>query len=212
MGRRWSEAALPMNDGDASTLCMKIDASMPPELRGAASRTDDAGNTSLNHLLRLLEAEYGRLLARLTSSLRSSDAATDALHDAYLKLGSGAAVGEIRQPLSYLYRMAINLAKNRRRRETRFAPVDISDFDTLPDDAPNPEYVVGAQQEMARALSALSALPTRQREIFLARWRDDKTQAQIAEEFRLHKRTVQKELTRAERHLRAVLGREKPRK
>lgn len=196
-----------------STRRVMTDASMQsdPIEPAITRRSEDPASTSLDHLLRVLETEYGPLIARLTSSLRSSDAATDALHDAYLKLGNGPIVGEVRHPLSYLYRMAVNLAKNRRRREGLFTAIDAAVIDNLPDDAPDAEQVVGAQHEMALALSALSTLPARRREIFLACWRDDKTQAEIATEFGLHKRTVQKELTRAERHLRVAVGREKPR-
>lgn len=191
-----------------------IDGSMLSEPMEPAigNHSETSARTSLEHLQNILEAEYGHLVARLTSRLRSSDAAAEALHDAYLKLGNGPTVSEIRHPLSYLYRMAVNLAKNRRRGEARFTAIEAASIDILPDDAPDAERVVGARHEMVVALSALSTLPVRRREIFLARWRDDKTQAQIAEDFGLHKRTVQKELVRAERHVRAAVGRERPRK
>ncbi|MFW2448503.1 MAG: sigma factor-like helix-turn-helix DNA-binding protein [Qipengyuania pacifica] len=60
---------------------------------------------------------------------------------------------------------------------------------------------------MSRALQALHALPIRRQAIFLAKWRDEKTQGEIAAEFGLHKRSVQKELARAEKYLRKVLRR-----
>jgi RNA polymerase sigma factor (sigma-70 family) len=165
----------------------------------------------LKLLLVQLEAEYDRLLARLTRALRSADAASEALHDAYVKLESGAVVGEIKQPLSYLYRMAINLAKNRRRHEMLFTPADAAAVVGLADDAPDSERAVGARQALARVFDALETLPAQRRDIFLAAWRDEKKQAEIAAEFRLHKRTVQKELARAERYLRTALCGEPPR-
>lgn len=199
-----------MNKQSASMAGMPVNTSTRSGLSdiAVACRPDETAH----QLLKVLETDYGSLIARLTSSLHSSDAATDALHDAYLKLGRKPALDEVRHPLSYLYRMAINLAKNHRRREARFTAIEASVLECIPDDAPDPELAIGAQHEMALALSALSELPVRCREIFLACWRDDKTQAQIAQDFRLHRRTVQKELTRAERHLRTVLGREKQHK
>jgi RNA polymerase sigma factor (sigma-70 family) len=167
-----------------------------------AARHEDA---NLNRLLETLEADYDQLLSRLTGTLRSPDAASDALHDAYLKLGRGAVVGEIRHPLAYLYRMAINLAKNRRRHEALFTPADAAAALDLADEAPDPERAAGARNTLSRVFDMLEALPTQRRDIFLAAWRDEKTQVQIAAEFGLHKRTVQKELARAERDLRAAL-------
>ncbi|HEX7820705.1 MAG TPA: sigma-70 region 4 domain-containing protein [Sphingobium sp.] len=55
------------------------------------------------------------------------------------------------------------------------------------------------------ALSALRELPVRQQQIFLAWWRDEKSQAEIASLFGLHKRTVQKELARTEAYIRRSL-------
>lgn len=175
------------------------------EVSGTQFRPESLDGAPLDRLRNLLEAEYDLLLVRLSGALRSPDAATEALHDAYLKLGSGAAIGEVRKPLAYLYRTAINLAKNRRRHEKLFTPADAAAVAGLTDDAPDPERAAGARLALARVLDALETLPTQRRDIFLAAWRDDKTQAEIAAAFGLHKRTVQKELARAERHLRTAL-------
>ncbi|CCW17639.1 hypothetical protein EBBID32_19800 [Sphingobium indicum BiD32] len=173
--------------------------------RGQGGASERIADAPLDRLRILLETEYDLLLVRLSGVLRSPDAATEALHDAYLKLGSGAAIGEVRKPLSYLYRMAINLAKNRRRHEMLFTPADAAAVVGLTDEAPDPERAAGARLALARVLDALETLPTQRRGIFLAAWRDEKTQVAIAAEFGLHKRTVQKELARAERHLRTAL-------
>lgn len=165
-------------------------------------------DANLNLLLETLETDYDLLLSRLTGTLRSPDAASEALHDAYLKLGRGPRIGDIRHPLAYLYRMAINLAKNRRRHEALFTPEDAVAALELADDAPDPERAVSARRTLSRVFDMLEALPAQRRQIFLAAWRDEKTQVQIAAEFGLHKRTVQKELARAERDLRAALCRD----
>jgi RNA polymerase sigma-70 factor (ECF subfamily) len=79
----------------------------------------------------------------------------------------------------------------------------------IPDGAPDQEAAALATDEMNRALQALHALPVRRQAIFLAKWRDEKSQGEIAAEFGLHKRSVQKELTRAELYLRKILRRPK---
>ena len=175
-----------------------------PSHDSEATRRDD----NLNLLLETLETDYDLLLSRLTGTLRSPDAASEALHDAYLKLGRGPRIGDIRHPLAYLYRMAINLAKNRRRHEALFTPADAVAALEFADDAPDPERAVSARRTLSRVFDMLEALPAQRRQIFLAAWRDEKTQVQIAAEFGLHKRTVQKELSRAERDLRAALCRD----
>jgi RNA polymerase sigma factor (sigma-70 family) len=172
---------------------------------GAPFRSAHIAEASLDRLRTLLETEYDLLLVRLSGALRSPDAATEALHDAYLKLESGPVIGEVRNPLSYLYRMAINLAKNRRRHEMLFTPADAAAVVDLTDDAPDPERAASARLALDRVLDALETLPAQRRDIFLAAWRDEKTQVEIAAKFGLHKRTVQKELARAERHLRTAL-------
>ena len=157
-------------------------------------------------LLDTLLMDYDFLKGRLTAYTGSAEQAADILQDVYLKLRSDPQIGEVRLPRSYLYRMALNLAKNQRRNGSRWVAVDDMVILALPDEAPDPERVVLASDEMRRAIEYLHRVPARQRAIFLARWRDEKSQIEIASEFGIHKRTVQKELERAERYLRKKLG------
>ncbi|OHT21695.1 RNA polymerase sigma factor [Edaphosphingomonas haloaromaticamans] len=161
----------------------------------------------VEQLLALLEIEYEALQMRLSAHLRSSEAAAEALHDVYVKLRADPSIVEVRNPRSYLYRMAINLAHNQRRKNNRICPADEAAITELPDTAPDPERRAIAADEMSRALDALDALPAKRREIFLAKWRDEKSQIEIAHEFGLHKRSVQKELAKAEQYLRKAIRR-----
>lgn len=161
--------------------------------------------TALQRLIGHVEDHYGSLLGRLTQRLRSKDAAAEALHDAYIKLQNGAAISDVRHAPSYLYQMALNLARNRQRNDTRFIAFAANVIDLYPDDAPDAERIAVARRDLELGLTGLEALPSRRRDIFLARWQDGKSQAEIATQFRLHKRTVQKELFRAESFLRKLL-------
>ncbi|MDF0490343.1 RNA polymerase sigma factor [Sphingomonas sp. H39-1-10] len=163
--------------------------------------------SAVQQLLDLLEIEYEALLTRLSAHLRSQEAAAEALHDVYVKLRAEPSIGDVHNPRSYLYRMAVNLAMNRRRNDWRSVNMDNAELSEFPDSAPDQESAVLAMDEMGRALQALHALPIRRQAIFLAKWRDEKSQAEIAAEFGLHKRSVQKELVRAETHLRKILRR-----
>ena len=87
--------------------------------------------------------------------------------------------------------------------------LDVAELSEFPDSTPDQEAAVLAADEMDRALEALHSLPLKRQAIFLARWRDEKQQNEIAADFGLHKRSVQKELVRAETYLRKILRRPK---
>jgi len=169
------------------------------------SQNEPLRTASTNTLLAALEIDYPLLLQRLTGKFGSREAAVEALHDTYIKLRSGPDIGQIRSPRAYLYRMALNLARNRRRNEARIVPFANAAFLDLPDAAPSQDRVVAAAQEITLAITALHSMSIKRQQIFLAKWRDDKSQAEIAAEFGMHKRSVQKELAKAEASVRATL-------
>lgn len=76
-------------------------------------------SVSIRALLGVLEIDYPVLLQRRSGRLGTKEAAVEALHDTYIKLRSGPAIGQIRSPRAYLYRMALNLARNKQRNDAR---------------------------------------------------------------------------------------------
>ncbi|HEX7856167.1 MAG TPA: sigma-70 family RNA polymerase sigma factor [Sphingobium sp.] len=166
----------------------------------ALPATGEIGTVKL--LLGALEDGYEPLLRSLTVRLQSMDAAKEALHDVYVKLSCAGPLGIVQRPSAYLLKMAVNLAKNKEIREAWYRQLGEVEENSIADDAPNPEQIVGAHGEIAVALKALDMLTSQRRAIFLARWRDGMPHIQIANEFGLHKRTVQKELSRAEQAIR----------
>ncbi len=103
--------------------------------------------------------------------------------------------------------MAVNQGLNLARRDERRGPFEVGLIENLADPAPSSERVVAGISEIDFILQELHKLPDQRKAIFLARWRDEKELAVIAGEFGLHRRTVQKELARTEKHLRVVLDR-----
>jgi len=180
-----------------------------PFLPAEESTDAPADGRAVAVLLAAFETDYLILLHRLSHRLRSQEAAEDALHDVYVKLRSYPDIGEIRNNRAYLYRMSLNLARNHIRAHSRTTTIDDFILALVPDIAPDPEQVAFARLEMECVFQALRAMPERRRRLFLARWRDGKPQAEIALEFGLHKRSVQKELARAETFLRKALRRPK---
>lgn len=161
----------------------------------------------VDRLLDILLADFGFLEARLASRLGSREVAAEVLQEIYLKLRSNPNIGDVRDARAYLYRMALNFAKNQWRSERRMVAMDEAMITGLADDAPGPEQTVVGWDEMNRLMELLQSLPSKRREIFLARWRDDKKLLEIAVEFGMHKRSIQKELDRAEQLLKRKLRR-----
>ncbi|MBB3356994.1 MULTISPECIES: RNA polymerase sigma factor [unclassified Novosphingobium] len=157
-------------------------------------------------LLATFAQEYDGLLAKLTARLRSREAALDALHDVYIKLRATPDLTVPLHPGAYLYRAAVNHALNSKRKWSRALSVEPARLEAVLDPAPDPERIALAAIEMERALAALHELPSKRREIFLARWRDERTNGDIAVAFGMHKRSVQKDLAWTERYLRRALG------
>jgi RNA polymerase sigma factor (sigma-70 family) len=153
-------------------------------------------------LLGLLLSTYPDLKRRLAARLGSSDLAGEALQDTYIRLRRSDNIGEIRNPRSYLFRMAINIASNRNRAEARHvSAADVEAQVEIPDEAPDPFRIAEARSELEAVQQALDKLPPRRRAIFRRAWVDGTTHDAIALEFGLAVRTVRHELLLATREL-----------
>lgn len=163
--------------------------------------------TSRTELRALLVAGYADLAHRLARLLGSTDMAEEALQDTYLRLARPGDVGSIHSPRAYLLRMAVNLSRSRQRTERR--RLTVAEGDAILerfDEAPGPEQIVEARSDLAALRIALSHMPSRRREIFLAAWAEELPHAQIADRFGVTLRTVQLELKAAAEHCADHLG------
>lgn len=150
---------------------------MSDEANGASRGTESCGDgrergdppDPIAELLAVLERDYATLLIKLSAYLRSPEAAADALHDTYVKLRARPPVSDLRRPEAYLYRMAINLALNSRRKDAPIVSAERFGLEDLPDSIPDPERSALAVREMEHTFAALHELPSKRREIFLAR-------------------------------------------
>lgn len=161
--------------------------------------------SSRDSLLQLLLETYPDLQVRLARRLGSRELASEALQDTYLRLRRREVADEVRNPRSYLFRMALNIASNRTRAEARhLSSADIATLIEVADEAPTPESALQAKAELAAIERALTRLPERRRRIFLRCWVDGVPHAQLAEEFALSVRTIRHELQLATEHLHRV--------
>jgi RNA polymerase sigma-70 factor (ECF subfamily) len=146
-------------------------------------------------LLDLLLAGYDELKRRLARKLGSADLASDALHDTYVKLNTNVATGPIKSPNAYLFRVAVRLASDRRKSETRrvnFSDIDPS-FDFV-DEAPDPARIVEARSDIEALKRGMMELPKRRREMLIAAFLEETPYPILAERFGVTVRTIQSEL------------------
>lgn len=155
-----------------------------------------------------LVQNYDALIARLTRRLGSSDFAHEALHETFLRLDRVTDAVPVRSPADYLFRIAINVAKDRYRAQTY--RVGVSEVDTLLDvcdDQPDAARVVEARSEIVAFKCALAELPDRPRRVLQGISIEGATAHEVAARLQVSLRTVENDLRLALRHCATAIGR-----
>lgn len=144
--------------------------------------------------------ERRMLLRLLTARLGNADDAEDALQDLWMKLETTPS-GPIAQPAAYLFRMANNLAFDRRRSATRRAARDTEwlDVQTTAEEVPGIEEALIARERLRQVEAALNALPPRTARAFRMFRFEGVSQRAIADELGLSLSSVEKLLQQAYR-------------
>jgi len=152
-------------------------------------------------LRQTITLHYEEIKTRLTRSLGSRELADDVLHETFLRLHRSEAIGAIQQPQSYIFRIALNIAADRRREERRRAShAEILAAIRLHEEQPNLSREIEARSDVEALKRALAQLPPRRRAILIAARVDGLSHETIAERFDISRTMVQKELRRAIRH------------
>jgi len=120
--------------------------------------------------------------------------------------------GDIAQERPYLYRIAHNLLMDylRSRRRGGGLTDTVEDIGAIRDDAPTPEALLTAHQDLERMKSALLRLPQRTREVFVRVRLDGQSYRQAAQEMKISESSVQKHLAMAVAHLAQTLRGNRP--
>lgn len=163
----------------------------------------DAASTLTESGLRaVFLRERATLLRFLVVRLGSIDEAEDALQDAWLKL-DGPAFGPVANPVAYLFRMAHNVALDRRRTALSRSIRDAHWHDAQPTalELPDAEATLLARQRLRDVEAALAALPENVSRAFRMFRLEGLAQKQIAQAMGVSLNVVEKLLQRAYRQI-----------
>ncbi|WP_275189463.1 sigma-70 family RNA polymerase sigma factor [Bradyrhizobium sp. CSA112] len=149
----------------------------------------------------VLESGYRRFQERLRRRLGSDALATEVLHETWLRVGRMGDVGLVQRPESYLFRVALNVAADRREAHSRkLSAAEIETLRHMMDEVLDPERIATARAEMAALEGALNELTPRRKAIFVLARVSEMKHEDIALRFGISARMVEKELLHALRH------------
>ncbi|MEH0072210.1 sigma-70 family RNA polymerase sigma factor [Pannonibacter sp. Pt2-lr] len=152
--------------------------------------------SSYTELSRHLSRRFGRDLD-----------AQDVMQDTYLRLDAIPAGSDIRNPRSYLFRMANNVAADRLRgQRSAVSCAPSEELAAAVDDSASPEQITDYRQRLSRLQEAIGELPPRQKQVLLMHKFDGLTHTQIAAELGITKSAVEKLIMKALAHLRDRMG------
>lgn len=154
-------------------------------------------NTTWAMLRDLLVDRYDELRRRLAWRLGSAELATEILHETWLRLARRGSASLVQSPNSYIWRVALNVAYDRRLVQSRLASSDIEALWRIDDEVLDPERIAAARSEIKALKQVLDELPPRCRSIFVAARVEGEPHADIAKRLGISTRMVERELARA---------------
>jgi RNA polymerase sigma-70 factor (ECF subfamily) len=165
-------------------------------------------SSNISSLRAVFSSDYDGLAKRLARCLGSADLAREALHETFLRIDRVSDDVLVRSPVDYVFRAAINVAKDRRKSDSRLLKAaEIDAIIDIPDDSPDAFSVVANRGEFNEFTKALSELSDRRRQVFLAAHVEQISHEDIAKRFGINARTVAFDLQYAMQHLAGRLGR-----
>lgn len=187
-GPRRLESALELSDSDEASAA--VSARNP-------DRSHELAEISRNH--------HAALVRFLSVRAGSAEDAKEVLQEAYAKLLALNHPGTISVLAGYLWRTAVNLARDRRREQARHKRFFRSTQSLLENRDFSAETTVESRQRLAIVERAIGELPPRCLEAFVLHVLNDLTFAQVAREMAISARMAQKHVARALEYLQACL-------
>lgn len=170
----------------------------------AGSRQDQASKSANRTCLAVEEAYRHRadLQRLLMARLKSEEQVKEIVQETFARFLTISDADKIGNPRGYLFRMAINLSIDQARcaRSNMFRNAMELNEETSISDAPTPEENLEYTQLKQLLDSALSELPPRSRELFYLHRFEGLSTMEIARQFGISQRMVQKALARVTEH------------
>ncbi len=159
-------------------------------------------------LRRQLVENYDSLIRHLSRRLGSSEFAYEALHEAFVRLERVPDSTEVQQPADYIFRAAINIAKNRRKAGSYRLPAAEIDAElSVPDEAPSPAQIAEAKSDFEAFEKAFMELPERCRVVVRMISLDGKGAQETADHLGISVRTLSNDYRQALEHCAKSMGR-----
>jgi RNA polymerase sigma factor (sigma-70 family) len=144
----------------------------------------------------------GDLQRMLMARLKSEEQVKEIVQETFARFLTIEDTAKIGNPRGYLFRMAVNLSIDQARcaRTSIFSNAVELEEDMRASDGPTPEDNLQHAQLQKLFAAALSELPQRSRELFYLHRFEGLSTLQIARQFGISQRMVQKSLARAMKH------------
>ena len=160
-------------------------------------------------LLELYRAHRGALVNFVFSIVKDRVLAEDIVQDTFIRFNGLEDTSVVTHKRAFLYRMASNLSVDRLRQEKRRRTYSVSDTSErgleenyLVSEAPSPEQVVAARQQLRKLVRLVDGLPPRCAEAFRLFRFEDMTYKEVAKKLDISQSMVEKHISRALRELR----------
>jgi RNA polymerase sigma factor (sigma-70 family) len=152
-------------------------------------------------LKQVLVTRYAALRRKLEAVAGSKDSASDVLQETWIRIETMTEVGPVANPDAYVMRMATNVAIDQHRREQRHLhEEEVEEAFEMPDELGDPERILAGRRQVEVLEEILRSMPPRRKAILLAARLDGKLNREIAEEFDLSLRMIERELHLAMKH------------
>lgn len=165
-------------------------------------------------LPRVYLAKREDLIRYFAARLRSRETAEDLIQDLFVRVCALEPGAVIENPSAYLFRLAHNLMLDRLRSVHRAGArdeawrrshsADVGGHEVM--DAASPEQAAAASERLRRTLEAIKSLPPRTRRAFELHRLEGLSQEQAAQVLGVSRKTVEKQVGAALKHLLARLG------
>lgn len=145
-----------------------------------------------------VSCHYTSLKHRLTRLLGNSDLAGDALQDAWIRLQAREEPEPVSSPLGYVLRVAVNIAVDIQRRQSRtLSWEEVEGLQEMADPSPGMAQAAEARSDMRVLMAHIDTMPRRRRYIFLQVHWEGKSHKEVAQSLGVSLRTVAYELKKA---------------